>query len=98
MSHARCGSALVVDEGNHLLGIFTDGDFRRWAEREDKVLELKMADVMTKSPIAVAGDTLIVSVLKLIKERKIDDLVVTDEHNVVKGFIDSQDLPGLKMM
>jgi CBS domain-containing protein len=53
---------------------------------------------MTKKPVAVAGDTLIVSVLKLIKERKIDDLVVTDENNVVRGFIDSQDLPGLKMM
>ena len=98
MSHARCGSALVVDEGKHLLGIFTDGDFRRWAEREDHVLDLKMADVMTRNPISVAKDTLVVSVLKLIKERKIDDLVVVDGDNVVQGFIDSQDLPGLKMM
>ena len=98
MSHARCGSALVVDGENHLLGIFTDGDFRRWAEKEDKVLDLKMGDVMTRNPISVAKDTLIVSVLKLIKERKIDDLVVIDENNVVQGFIDSQDLPGFKMM
>ena len=98
MSHARCGSALVVDENRHLLGIFTDGDFRRWAEKEDKVLELKMQDVMTRNPISVARDTLIVSVLKLIKERKIDDLVVIDGNNVVQGFIDSQDLPGFKMM
>ena len=98
MSHARCGSALVVDEKKHLLGIFTDGDFRRWAEREDKVLDLKMRDVMTRNPISVARDTLVVSVLKIIKERKIDDLVVIDENNVVQGFIDSQDLPGLKMM
>ena len=98
MSRARCGSAIVVDGGNHLLGIFTDGDFRRLAEKEDKVLELKMADVMTKNPISVAEDTLVVSVLKLIKERKIDDLVVIDANNVVRGCIDSQDLPGLKMM
>ena len=98
MSHARCGSALVVDGENRLLGIFTDGDFRRWAEKEDKVLDLKMFDVMTRNPISVAKDTLIVSVLKLIKERKIDDLVVIDENNVVQGFIDSQDLPGFKMM
>jgi len=98
MSHARCGSAIVVDAQKHLLGIFTDGDFRRWAEKDDKVLDLKMADVMTRSPISVAGDTLVVSVLKIIKERKIDDLVVIDGDNVVQGFIDSQDLPGLKMM
>ncbi len=98
MSHARCGSAIVVDGGKRLLGIFTDGDFRRWAEREDKVLDLKMERVMTRQPISVARDTLVVSVLKLIKERKVDDLVVVDENNVVQGFIDSQDLPGLKMM
>ena len=98
MSHARCGSAIVVDGKKRLLGIFTDGDFRRWAEREDQVLDLKMRDVMTKNPISVAKDTLVVSVLKLIKERKIDDLVVIDENKIVQGFIDSQDLPGLKMM
>ena len=98
MSHARCGSAIVVDEKNRLLGIFTDGDFRRWAERDDRVLDLKMADVMTRNPVSVARDTLIVSVLKIIKERKIDDLVVVDGANVVQGFIDSQDLPGLKVM
>jgi arabinose-5-phosphate isomerase len=98
MSHARCGSAIIVDKENHLLGIFTDGDFRRWAEKEDKVLDLKMERVMTVHPISVARDTLAVNVLKVIKERKVDDLVVTDENNVVLGFIDVQDLPGLKVM
>ena len=98
MSHARCGSAIVVDGEKHLLGIFTDGDFRRWAEKEDKVLDLKMEDVMTRKPISVAKDTLVVNALKLIRERKVDDLVVTDENNIVQGFIDVQDLPGLKMM
>ena len=98
MSHARCGSAIIVDEKNHLLGIFTDGDFRRWAEKEDKVLELKMERVMTAHPIAVSRDTLAVNVLKVIKERKVDDLIVTNENNVVQGFIDVQDLPGLKVM
>ena len=98
MSHARCGSAIIVDGERHLVGIFTDGDFRRWAEREDKVLELRMETVMTRSPIAVAGDTLVVNALKIIKERKVDDLVVVDGNNVVQGFIDVQDLPGLKIM
>ena len=98
MSHARCGSAIIVDDKNHLLGIFTDGDFRRWAEKEDKVLELKMERVMTARPVAVSRETLAVNVLKVIKERKVDDLIVTDDDNVVQGFIDVQDLPGLKVM
>ena len=29
MTNSKCGSALVADEGGKLLGIFTDGDFRR---------------------------------------------------------------------
>ncbi len=98
MNHARCGSAIVVDAGNRLLGIFTDGDFRRWAEREEKVLELKMERVMTAHPVSVAADTLAVDVLKVIEERRVDDLVVTDAAGVVQGFIDVQDLPGLKIM
>ena len=98
MSRARCGSAIVVDGNRHLLGIFTDGDFRRWAEREEKVLDLTMDAVMTRSPIAVARNTLVVEALKIIKARKVDDLVVTDENNIVQGFIDVQDLPGLKIM
>ena len=98
MSRARCGSAIVVDGDRHLLGIFTDGDFRRWAEREEKVLDLTMDAVMTRNPIAVARNTLVVEALKIIKARKVDDLVVTDENNIVQGFIDVQDLPGLKIM
>ena len=98
MSRARCGSAIVVDGDRHLLGIFTDGDFRRWAEHEEKVLDLTMDAVMTRNPIAVARNTLVVEALKIIKARKVDDLVVTDENNIVQGFIDVQDLPGLKIM
>ena len=98
MSHARCGSAIVVDPGRHLLGIFTDGDFRRWAEKEDKVLDLRMAAVMTPHPVAVPRDMLAVNVLKIIKQRRVNDIVVTGEDDTVLGFIDVQDLPGLKVM
>ena len=98
MSRARCGSAMVVDENNHLLGIFTDGDFRRLAEKYDNVLELTIKDVMTPSPVTVCKDALAAEVLKLLEERKVDDLVVVDEDKHVIGFIDTQDLPGLKVM
>ena len=97
MSHARCGSAIITDPDGKLLGIFTDGDFRRLAEREEKVLELIMADVMTKNPVSVQADALAVEVLKVLEKRHIDDIVVTDDGKVA-GFIDVQDLPGLKIM
>ena len=98
MSHARCGSAIITDAGNHLLGIFTDGDFRRLAEKEDKVLEFTMNEVMTKNPVSIKKDALAVEVLKILEQRRIDDIVVTDSDGIVCGFIDVQDLPGLKIM
>jgi arabinose-5-phosphate isomerase len=98
MSHARCGSAIITDDSNHLLGIFTDGDFRRLAEKEDKVLELTMDEVMTRNPVSIKADALAVEVLKILEQRRIDDIVVTDSNGIVQGFIDVQDLPGLKIM
>lgn len=98
MGHARCGSAIVVDEEGVLLGIFTDGDFRRGAERDDRILSRRIGEVMTPNPVSVRSDALVVEVLKLLEERKIDDIVVVNEARKVQGFIDVQDLPGLKIM
>ena len=57
-----------------------------------------MADVMTKNPVSVRTDALAVEVLKVLEQRHIDDIVVTDGNGRVAGFIDVQDLPGLKIM
>ena len=98
MTHARCGSAIVVDAGRKLLGIFTDGDFRRCAEKDMSVLERQMKDVMISGPVSIRKDALAVEVMKILEKRRIDDIVVVDDENVVQGFIDVQDLPGLKLM
>lgn len=98
MGQARCGSAVIVGDGNLLGGIFTDGDFRRWAEKDLSVLERHMHEVMTPSPVTVNGDSLAVEVMKILEKRKIDDIIVVDGENRVIGLIDVQDLPGLKLM
>ena len=36
--------------------------------------------------------------MKILEKRHIDDIVVVDKENIVQGFIDVQDLPGLKLM
>lgn len=98
MTSARCGSAIVIDKEKHLLGIFTDGDFRRHAETDITVLEKKVSDVMTKNPSSLRINALAVEVLKIIEKKKIDDIIVLDDENRVAGLVDVQDLPGLKLM
>ena len=98
MGHARCGSAIVTDPEGRLLGIFTDGDFRRAAEKDIQVLSRPMQDVMTPNPVAVNGNALAVEVVRVVEERKISDVIVVDDDRRVLGLIDVQDLPGLKLM
>ncbi|MBR2373319.1 MAG: KpsF/GutQ family sugar-phosphate isomerase [Lentisphaeria bacterium] len=98
MSHARCGSAIIADENRKLLGIFTDGDFRRWAEKDPDILKKIIGDVMTPGPVAVEKEILVAEVLKILEKRCIDDIVVVNKENIVQGIIDVQDLPALKIM
>ena len=98
MTKAHGGSAVVVDENGGLLGIFTDGDFRRKAENDLEILSRKVGEVMTRNPASICADALAVEVLKVVEARKIDDIIVLDDKGKVVGIVDIQDLPGLKLM
>ncbi|MBR2508658.1 MAG: KpsF/GutQ family sugar-phosphate isomerase [Lentisphaeria bacterium] len=98
MSNARCGAAIIADADGNLLGIFTDGDFRRSAEKDLSVLTKPIESVMTKNPTFVQSEELAVAVLKKVEEKHINSVVVVDADKKVCGLIDVQDLPGLKLM
>ena len=98
MTKARCGAAIIVNAERRLAGIFTDGDFRRWAEKDISILSKEIASVMTANPVSVKADSLAVEVLKVVEDRHINDIIVLDENEKVVGLIDVQDLPGLKLM
>ena len=98
MSHARSGAAVIADADMKLLGIFTDGNFRRSAAKDDLVLTKPVSLFMTPEPVNVRAEAQVVEVIKLVEKRRIDDLVVVDETGKVAGIIDIQDLPGLKLM
>ena len=97
MTKGKSGCAIVVDEGNKLLGIFTDGDFRRHAN-DMSILEKPVSQFMTENPVAIQSNKMAVEILKLIEEKRIDDIIVIDSENRVQGIIDCQDLPGFKLM
>jgi arabinose-5-phosphate isomerase len=98
MTQARSGSAIVTDADHHLLGIFTDGDFRRHVERDLGVLSRPVGEVMTRNPTFLRTGDLAVEALKIIERKHIDDIVVLDDQDRVAGLVDVQDLPGLKVM
>jgi arabinose-5-phosphate isomerase len=98
MTHAKSGSLSVVNARGKLVGVFTDGDFRRRMSTDENILSRPLNAVMTKNPIAVHADALAVEALKIFNERNIDDLIVVNAKKEPVGLVDSQDLPKLKIM
>ena len=99
MTKAQCGAAVVAAADGRLLGIFTDGDFRRRisAGRAD-VLEAPVETVMTKGPMFVRDDAYASELLKVFEKKRIDDLPVCDAAGKVVGLVDIQDLPKMKVL
>ena len=101
MTKAQGGSAVVADADDKLLGIFTDGDFRRIVSTSadsNKLLASPVGDVMTKSPLFVYDDAYAAELLKIFERKRIDDLPVCDKSGRVVGLVDIQDLPKMKVL
>jgi arabinose-5-phosphate isomerase len=98
MTRAKSGSLSVIDTRGRLVGVFTDGDFRRHMAADDDLLGRRLKQVMTRRPIAIRDDALAVEALKIFNERDIDDLIVVNSNREPVGLVDSQDLPKLKLM
>ena len=103
MTKAKAGSAVVADNDGKLIGIFTDGDFRRIvAERRGgdaaETLGKQVGDVMTKSPLFIRDKAYAAEIVKVFERRRIDDLPVVDGEGKVVGLVDIQDLPKMKVI
>lgn len=98
MTRSKAGCVSVVNPQGRLIGVFTDGDFRRHIAADEAVMKRPLKEVMTKRPIHISADALAMEALRIFNERNIDDLIVVDAQKRPVGLVDSQDLPKLKMM
>lgn len=98
MTKAKSGSLAVVNGRGKLVGVFTDGDFRRQMSTDDNLLVRPLKSVMTRHPVCIPDSALAVEALKVFNERNIDDLIVVNARHEPVGLVDSQDLPKLKIM
>lgn len=92
MSRKGLGMTTVVDERNHLLGVFTDGDLRRTLDREIDLRAALMGEVMTANPKRATPRMLAAAAVHLMETHKITALPVVDEHNVLVGALNVHDL------
>lgn len=97
LSQKGLGAVSVVDDSDNLLGIITDGDLRRQLEKGVDVYGLKVDDIMYPNPIVISKDRLAVDALKLMKEKNISCLLVTENKKAL-GTIRLQDIIGVGIL
>jgi arabinose-5-phosphate isomerase len=86
------GMTIVAGADGTVAGIITDGDLRRHMSATPSILELVAEDVMTRSPVMIAPDALAVEGLKILEERKITSLIVSDPARRPLGVLHLHDL------
>jgi arabinose-5-phosphate isomerase len=89
----KLGFTTVLDQGDSLSGIITDGDLRRsLLNFGNKVFDLSAGEIMTPNPKTISSSCLAVEALKLMEKFTISDLLITDEKRRPIGLIDLKDL------
>jgi arabinose-5-phosphate isomerase len=98
MSAKGLGAAAVVDERQHVLGIFTDGDLRRLVEKGADLRSLTAADVMHTHPRTVKASSLAVEAVALMEHHRINSVLVIDEAGILCGALNTNDLMRAKVI
>jgi len=93
MTATAAGAVSVTGPGGRLSGFFTDGDLRRRLQKGAVNLDIKLSAIMTRRPLKVHPATMAIEAARLIAERKIDNLPVTDAATGRPlGILDEKDL------
>ncbi|HMH80510.1 MAG TPA: KpsF/GutQ family sugar-phosphate isomerase [Candidatus Acidoferrum sp.] len=99
MSAKKLGMTTVVNAGGTLAGILTDGDLRRLMEKHGgAVVDMKLADCMTRNPQTIAPGVLASEALTLMEKCRITCVIVVDEQRKVLGVVHLHDLWGLQLV
>jgi len=88
------GFVLVTDRENHLIGILTDGDIRRFVKLGLNFKEKIVDELMTKSPKTINSDASLAETLEVMQKDEITSLAVVNEKGQLKGYVHLHDILG----
>ena len=92
MTRSRLGMAAVVDAGDRVLGVFTDGDLRRTLENDVDMKRMRIGEVMTRDCVTVTPEMLAAEAVNLMQQRAVSALPVVDGAGRLVGALNMHDL------
>lgn len=92
MTRTRMGATSVVNASGHLVGYFTDGDFRRLAPGDTQLLQRTMKSVMTRRPHMLTPNTRMGEAAEKLRKYRCDNMPVVNAKGRPIGLLDERDL------
>ena len=84
LSNKKLGILVVQNNKKQTKGIITDGQIRRYNQKNSDLLSINVNKIMTKNPISIEKDALAAKALSLMNLKKITSLCVFDKKNKLK--------------
>ena len=84
LSSKKLGFLLVRDKKKLTIGLISDGDIRRFSQKNQNLHNISVKEIMTKNPIGINKDELAAKGLSLMADKKITSLCVYNKKNKLK--------------
>ena len=84
LTSKKLGFLLVKDKTNNTKGIITDGELRRFGQKNQNIHNTLVKEIMTKNPIGIDKNALAAKALSLMSSKKITSLCVFEKKNKLK--------------
>ena len=98
ISRKGLGMTAIVDDTQHVLGIYTDGDLRRTLEKRLDFSSTSISSVMSRNPRSITPDALAVEAVRIMEEHGISQMLVVDSDNKLVGALNMLDLLRAKVI
>ncbi len=94
LNEKNLGAVLIVDSGNKVVGILTDGDVRRYIADQETFNGSRSSEVMTPEPVCIDADMLAADALSIMQRHEITILPIVDAMGRLVGMLHLHDLLG----
>ena len=84
LTSKKLGVLIVRKKNEYTSGIITDGQIRRFSQKNSQLQKMQVKNIMTKKPIMIDKNELAAKALSIMNSKKITSLCVFDKKNVKK--------------
>ena len=98
ISRKGVGMTAIVNAGQHVLGIYTDGDLRRTLAKKLDLNVTPVRSVMSANPRCIGPDALAAEAVQMMEQYNISQMLVVDEQHKLVGALNMHDLLHAKVI